>query len=347
MPASQRHKRPRWVSHSLLALLCVAAGLIGIGLTSLWYRVAGAAQNFDALVVTPAPLPAHAAAPLIVLPTLAPNSSSGGTNRSPVPVTILLLGADRRPGSEATPHTDTIMLLRVDPQQQRVALLSLPRDLWLPIPGHGSNRLNSAYLWGEIDGPPGAGMTLARAALSDRLGLPIDYTAVVDFRGFIGLIDAIGGITVDVEAPLVDDQYPTANLGTTTVRFAAGRQSMDGATALVYARVRHPDNDFARQSRQHAVLLAIGRRLRERGDLANLAAIERMSGALVGYVQTDMPRERMLELAWAMRDFDLSSVEVYGLAEAEVSFGVGNDRFAQTARPGALEDLARRFIEGN
>jgi LCP family protein required for cell wall assembly len=228
-------------------------------------------------------------------------------------------------------------VVRVEPAQRRVAVLSLPRDLWVPIPGHGSNRLNSAYLWGERDGPPGAGMALARAAVGDLLGIPIDYVAVADFRGFAGLVDAIGGIAVDVERPLVDPRFPTTARGTTTVRFAPGRQRMDGVTALTYARIRHPDSDFERGLRQQQVLLAIAERLRERGDLANLLAAERASAALVGYLQTDMPPELLLALAWAMRDLDPAGVERYALRERDVSFGVGNDRFAQLARPGALE----------
>jgi LCP family protein required for cell wall assembly len=235
------------------------------------------------------------------------------------------------------PRSDAVLVVRVEPAQRRVAVLSLPRDLWVPIPGHGSNRLNSAYLWGERDGPPGAGMALARAAVGDLLGIPIDYVAVADFRGFAGLVDAIGGITVDVERPLVDPRFPTADRGLTTVRFAPGRQRMDGVTALTYARIRHSDSDFERGRRQQQVLLAIAERLRERGDLANLLAAERASAALVGFLQTDMPPEQLLALAWAMRDLDPAAVERYALAEGDVSFGVGSDRFAQVARPGVLE----------
>lgn len=299
-------------------------------------------HNLAALAVTPAPSIAPERprpASLITLPTVEPSPSG-----APTPVTLLLLGLDRRPGERAVPRSDAILVVRVDPAQRRVAVLSLPRDLWVPIPGHGNNRLNSAYLWGERSGPPGGGMALARAAVSELLGIPIDYVAVADFRGFAGLIDAIGGITVDVERPLIDTSFPTVGRGTTTVRFAPGRQRMDGVTALTYARIRHPDSDFERGLRQQQVLLAIAERIRERGDLANLLAAERASAALVGYLQTDMPPERLLALAWALRDLDPAGVERYALREEDVSFGVDNDRFAQRARPGVLERYARLLM---
>lgn len=321
-------------------LVAIVAALIGAALVR---EAAGARRNLAAMAVTPvaSPTTPGGAAPLITLPTVGPAGSD-----APRPITVLLLGTDRRPGEEVTPRSDAILVVRVEPARGRVAVLSLPRDLWVPIPGHGHNRLNAAYLWGERDGPPGGGMAVARAAVGGLLGVPIDYVAVTDFRGFAALVDTVGGITVDVNAPLVDERFPTLDRGTTTVRFSPGPQAMDGATALTYARIRHPDSDFARGRRQQAVLVALAEALRNRGYLANLLAAERLTGALVGYVQTDMPPELVVELAWGLRDLDPAAVERYALSEADVSFGVHNDRFAQSPRPGALERYARLLIYG-
>ncbi len=326
-----------WTLVGLGTLLVVA--LLSIGAVVQVFEVR---RNLAALQITPAPAPADpASAPLLLLPTLAPTHSS-----APAPVTVLLLGADRRPGEEVTPRSDAVLVARIDPARERVALLSLPRDLWVAIPGHGYNRLNAAYLWGERDGPPGGGLALARATVSNALGIAIDYAVVADFRGFAGIIDALGGISVDVPRPLVDHQFPTADYRVTTVRFAAGRQRMDGTTALYYARIRHPDSDFERGLRQQAVLVAIAERLRERGDLATWVAIRRVSAAMVGYVQTDMPVERMLELAWALRNLDPARVERYAFTEADVRFGVDNDRVAQAPRPGVIERYVRLLFYG-
>ncbi len=328
-----------WPLVGLGALLVVA--LLSLGAAA---QALGVRRNLAALQITPAPAPERAgagSAPLLMLPTLAPTRPG-----APEPVTVLLLGTDRRPGEEVTPRSDAVLVARIDPGRKRVALLSLPRDLWVAIPGHGNNRLNAAYLWGERDGPPGGGLALARATVSDALGLPIDHGVVVDFRGFAGIIDALGGVNVDVPRPLVDHAFPTADYRVTTVRFAAGRQRMDGTTALAYARIRHPDSDFERGLRQQAVLVAIAERLRERGDLATWFAARRVSAALVGYVQTDMPVERMLELLWALRDLDPAAVEHYAFTEADVRFGVDNDRVAQAPRPGVVERYARLLLYG-
>lgn len=332
------HRRQR----AGLALLLTAVALLGA--TGALLRLGlGTRHNLEAIVVTPAPSlpPATAAAPLLALPTLAPTEAG-----EPRPVTVLLLGADRRPGEEVTPRSDAILVVRVEPAGRRVAVLSLPRDLWVPIPGHGHNRLNAAYLWGEREGPAGGGMALARAAVGDLLGVPVDYVAVTDFRGFAALIDTIGGVMIDVERPLLDTQFPTFDRRTTTVRFRPGPQMMDGASALTYARIRHPDSDFERGQRQQAILVAIAEALRHRGDLSNLLALERLTGALVGYVQTDMPAERMIALAWSLHDLDVASVEHYALREADVTFGVDKDRFALTARPGVIAHYARLLLYG-
>lgn len=337
-----RRRRPvslaTWLSIGTTALLAALAAFAGM---TLWE----VRRHLAALEVTPAPVASYGAsavAPRLVLPTLAPAEPG-----LPEPATVLLLGVDRRPDEEVTPRSDAVMVVRVDPSRRRVALLSLPRDLWTPIPGHGYNRLNAAYLWGERDGTPGGGLALARATVSNLLGVPIDYGVVADLRGFASLIDAIGGITVDVPAPLVDTRFPTADRRVTTVSFAAGRQRMDGVTALTYVRIRRPDSDFERIKRQQAVLIAIAERLRERGDLATLLAAKRASAALAGYVVTDMPTDRMLELAWALRDFDPSAVERYALSENDVDFGVDNDPVAQTPHPGVMERFTRLLLYGH
>lgn len=329
----------------LTALLAVA--LITTGAL----RLAGTQRNVAALSVTPAPLPVatrspDGAGPILTLPPLAITPVVvGATARDPAtPITVLLLGSDRRPGTEAIPRTDALIEASIDPVQGRVALLSLPRDLWTTIPGYGLNRINNAYLYGERAGPPGAGMSLARATVGELLGVPIDYVALIDLAGFAALVDAIGGIVVDVPAELVDRRFPTADNRTTAVRFAAGPQQMSGAAALTYSRIRNPDLDFGRMQRQQQVLLAIAEKLRTRGYLTNLLAAEELTGSLVGYVQTDMPTAQIAELAFALRNLETADVERYALSEADVEYGVAADRYALEARPGRLEALTAQWI---
>jgi LCP family protein required for cell wall assembly len=343
--------------HSGFNLLLTLAGLCAFALITMGALriVSGVQRNVVALSVTAAPLPTDAGAnpqptgaprPILSLPPLAitPEPVAVPTRTTDAPITILLLGSDRRPGTDVIPRTDALMVAHIDPAAGRVALLSLPRDLWAPIPGHGTNRINNAYLYGERTGPAGAGMSLARAAVSDLLGVPIEYVALIDLAGFAALVDAIGGVVVDVPAELVDRRFPTADNRTTTVRFAAGPQQMSGAAALTYSRIRNPDLDFGRMQRQQQVVLAIAEKLRVRGYVTNLLAAEDLTGSLVGYVQTDMPPELIAELAFALRNLEAANVERYALSEADVQYGVAADRYALQVRPGRLEALIEQWV---
>jgi anionic cell wall polymer biosynthesis LytR-Cps2A-Psr (LCP) family protein len=130
----------------------------------------------------------------------------------------------------------------------------------------------------------------------------------------------------------------------TVAHFLPGPQHMDGATALMYSRVRHPDSDFARMRRQQAVLVAILGRLHEQNALASIKRIEEVTTALRDYVRTDIPEERLIGLAWALRDVMPDQIERYVLDEQMVSFGVGADAYAEIARPGAIETLMARLL---
>ena len=244
------------------------------------------------------PLPSVTPIPTALPPTPTPSAPPAGG-----PITVLLLGSDARPGETDPSRTDAIIIARIDPHSGRVALLSLPRDLWVEIPGYGYARLNAANVWGIIYNAPEGGLGLARKTVSNLLGIPIDYTIHVNFQGFIGAIDALGGITVDVPKELYDDEFPTMDYGYTVAHFLPGSQQMDGATALMYSRIRHPDSDFERMRRQQAVVVGAMARIREQNPLQSLKSLEDVTAALREYVQTDLPEDRMIGLAWALRNF--------------------------------------------
>ena len=165
--------------------------------------------------------------------------------------TLLLVGLDRRQPNENS-RSDVIMLLSIERKTRSLSLLSIPRDLWANIPNYGWHRINAAYFFGEYyenNGPD-----LARRTVESVFGVPVHAVAVVDFTGFTALIDAFGGVDLTVAKTLVDNQYPTTDYGYTRIVIPAGRQHMDGETALIYARTRHPDNDFKRMGRQQNLI---------------------------------------------------------------------------------------------
>ena len=165
--------------------------------------------------------------------------------------TILLVGLDRRQPTESS-RSDVIMLLSIERKSRSLSLLSIPRDLWVVIPDYGWYRINAAYFFGEVY--EGSGAALARQTIESVFDVPVHAVAAVDFAGFVALIDAFGGISVTVAKDLVDNSYPTIDYGYTSVFIPEGLQHMDGETALIYARTRHPDNDFKRMGRQQSVI---------------------------------------------------------------------------------------------
>lgn len=203
--------------------------------------------------------------------------------------TVLLMGIDRRPG-EKSARADALLLLRIDPRTGDVALLSLPRDLMVRVPGVGNTRINAGYLYG--------GVALQKQTVSEFLGVRIDYGVAVNFSGFEGLIDALGGVTINVPRRLVDNAYPTASYGTIKVVFEPGIQTMNGARALIYARTRHPDSDFGRMHRQQQVISAIGNRLQSLGAGGTLARAGSIASALSDFVVADMSVAAATNVLW-------------------------------------------------
>ena len=187
---------------------------------------------------------------------------------------ILVLGLDRRPGEGDAVRADAIMVVTGDPQAPALGLLSIPRDLYIDIPGQGKNRINTAHVFGELEAP-GRGPVRTAAAISQNFGFPIDGWIRLDFRGFEAMIDAVGGVEVDVPKRIVDTAYPTEDYGTMTIEIAAGRQQMDGARALQYARTRHVSSDFDRAARQQQLFQALVARLAEPVTWPRLPAVWR------------------------------------------------------------------------
>ncbi len=174
-------------------------------------------------------------------------------------INVLLLGMGGA-GHDGPYLTDTIMLVSFQPSQKKAVLLSVPRDLVVPINDYGWRKINHINAFAEVENP-GQGGEQTRKILSDVLNIPIPYYVRIDFNGFKKIIDDLGGIAVNVERAFVDTLYPTADFKTKTVSFPAGWQVMDGEKALQFVRSRHGNNnegnDFARSKRQQKMILAI------------------------------------------------------------------------------------------
>jgi len=202
--------------------------------------------------------------------------------------TVLLMGIDRRGQSGGTSNTDSMMLFRLDPEGQIIGILSIPRDLYVEVPGHGQGRINTAYSWGERDGT--GGLTLARQTVSAALGVPVEHAVLIDFKVFVTLIDAIGGVDVDVPYNIYDPTYPDSGTGYDPFYLPAGQHHLDGTTALKYARTRAtPGSDFTRTARQRQIVLAVRDRVMELDLLPGLIAQSpQLWSSLQGAFETDL-----------------------------------------------------------
>lgn len=225
-------------------------------------------------------------------------------------VNILLLGTDKRLSEQGPSRTDTMIVVTVDPGTKTAGMLSIPRDLWVPIPGHSENRINVAHFLGERDKYPGGGPALAKKTVQYTLGIPVQYYVRINFEGFEKLIDAIGGIQVEVKSAIHDEKYPDNNYGYMTVDIPAGLQHMDGKTALQYARARHGSSDFSRARRQQQVLRAV----RDKVLSLNipLTRIPEMLKLVGDSVQTDLSLSEMYSLAKLAREIssEINSVVI-------------------------------------
>ncbi|HEU0248108.1 MAG TPA: LCP family protein [Gaiellaceae bacterium] len=215
------------------------------------------------------------------------------------PTTILVIGTDggRAPGRGDANRSDSLLLLRTDPGKHRISYLSIPRDLRVEIPGYGTSKVNAAN---QIGGP-----SLTIATVRTLTGLPIDHVIVVDFDGFRELIDALGGITVDVPKRILSNRFdcpykPAKCRDWEGWRFAKGPQHMDGRRALVYSRIRTnqldpSDTDISRGTRQQAVADAVGDEIASFGTFLRLPF---MGDTLAAPLATDLSAWELAQFGW-------------------------------------------------
>jgi LCP family protein required for cell wall assembly len=214
--------------------------------------------------------------------------------------TILLLGTDNAQigGREGDRHSDSIMLMRTDPSHHRLYYLSIPRDIVVPIPGYSTQKINAAF---QIGGP-----ALAIRTIHDFTGLPINHVVVVNFADFKDLINAVGGIDVNVPRPIRSNRFdcPYATQARCDKwpgwRFAKGTQHMNGERALIYARIREnqldpSESDVTRGARQQAVIDATMSKLTSFGSLISMP----FDGSKIAKpLTTDLSAWQFVQLGW-------------------------------------------------
>lgn len=225
-------------------------------------------------------------------------------------ITILMLGIDQRCDESGPTHTDSMMLLTIDPVGKSASLLSLPRDLWIDIPQIGIDRINQAFYYGELYELPGGGPELALQTVESLLGVPIHYFVTVNFDAFVEVVNLIGGIEIDVPEEINDQTYPDRCYGYDPFYLDAGTQRLDGNTALKYARTRATFGaDVDRAGRQQAVILAVRDRVTQLDMVPQLITqAPQLWQTLQNNIRTNMSLEEAIQLALLVQDIPRESI---------------------------------------
>lgn len=300
-PRRRRASRLHPVRILVLTVLCMLlSGTAGVVAYFFPVVVAGVSQTGQIEVVPPTATAGDKA------PTAPPTAAPGQ------PFTVLLLGSDddlkfdptQQVRSSATVLTQSMILVRVNPQTHRVVMESIPRDLWVHLSTGGYAKIDAAYAYG--------GARAAIATVQNNFHVHIDEYAWIGLEGLIKLIDLLGGVDVNVMNPVLDDQYPNdlsarGLYGYQRVAVLPGPQHLDGTHALEYVRSRHNDinGDFGRSARQQQVLLA----LKAKAATLNIADLPDIVAALSGQFKTSMGLDRVRSLLSIATAFDPANVK--------------------------------------
>ncbi len=326
-------KSHSWWQKPLTTLHIVTILLMGI---SLLYACAPAAvpatAPIPAGVSTPLPAAFQTNTPPLEQPVPAPTDVVrlptpdpwAGTRR----VTVLLLGVDKAEWESADragpPRSDTMILLTVDPLAKTAGVLSIPRDLWLSIPGIAEpNRINTAYRFGELYNLPGGGPALAMRTVEQLLGIPINYYVEIDFSAFVRLIDEIKGVKVFIAEPMTLSLIGTDK----NVQLEPGWVTLPGEIALAYARSRDSaEDDFDRAARQRQIIMAVRERILSFEMLPTLVLnAPSLYRTLSSGIRTNLTLAEIIRLAWLSEQIPDEKIHLAAIGPGELSAGQNPD----------------------
>ncbi len=275
------------------------------------------------------PAPAESGTENMVGDSQAPPQAAGPT---PEPwdgasrVNVLVMGLDYNDwrAGEGPPRTDTMILFTIDPVAKTAGVLSIPRDLWVNIPGYGYYKINQAYQLGEANKLPGGGPELAMKTVEHLLGVPIQYYALVDFNAFVRFIDEIGGVKIDVPKKIWIDIYDDDK---GRIRLKSGVQTLSGEYALAYARARYTEGgDFDRAQRQQQVIDGIRQRILDFNLLPVLIQkAPTLYNELAAGVNTNLTLDEAIQLAWLAIQVPEEDIHKGIIGPKQVNFGKSPD----------------------
>jgi LCP family protein required for cell wall assembly len=239
-------------------------------------------------------------------------------------VNVLVMGLDYRDWEVGeTPRTDTMILLTFDPITKTAGIVSIPRDLWVSIPGFEYAKINTAYYLGEVYNLPGGGAALAARTVEEFLGVPVPYYAQVDFQAFVDFIDHIEGVKLTLEEPIVLDRRGKDN----SVTIDAGTSTFPGEYALAYVRTRTGEGgDFDRAARQQQVIIGIRDRILNFDMMPKLVArAPEIYNDLAAGINTNLSLNQVIRLAWSALEVEAEDISQVIIGSGYITIGKSPD----------------------
>ncbi len=296
-PVTKRRRTWKIIGLSLGILLVMSAAAVAFFATRTVNSVSDIPRETDALPTGSRPPSAVPSNPLTA-----------------APVNILVIGSDKRNPDE-NGRSDSFIILHISGDRKSAYLISFPRDMWVTIPGHGSAKINAAYSWG--------GSALAVQTIEGLTGVRIDHVVTTDFAGFMGLIDVVGGVTVDNPVAFTGVEEGTGIY----YSWPKGPVQLNGTSALAFARQRYqlPRGDLDRALRQRALLKALAFKIASPDVLANPVRLSEVISSVSKFVTVDssLTNSAILDLATSMR---ITGADQISLLQAPITgFGRSAD----------------------
>ncbi|MDZ4768870.1 MAG: LCP family protein [Chloroflexota bacterium] len=289
--------------------------------------------------------------PTIPVPTATLDPLAGIQQLDPRRINILLMGIDQRRGETGAFRTDTMIVASIDPVRKTAGLLSIPRDLYVEIPGYQQYRINQANYIGDLNNYPGGGPALALATVTQNLGIQVDKYIMVNFDLFETVVRLVApsGVEVCPPAPIDDSDYPDAGYGTIAVYFSAGCQRLDAVRLLQYARTRATaGSDFDRAERQQEVLQALRNEVLNAGGIINfLGAAPQLWTELSDSYKTNLSLEEIISLASLALEIPRDSIRTgtIGVQQTRPATTAENDQVLIPVY-GAMRELFQEVFGG-
>jgi LCP family protein required for cell wall assembly len=293
-----RHSGCRSLSIALIASLTMTLCTVaGVASGYLFYELIEIPYFYDLYRTLVHPLEASGLLPAVGprFENFAPEQASElGVQANPR-VNILLVGLDQRwEVQHRSFRTDTIMIASLRADTNEALLFSIPRDLYVEVPGHGKRRINIAHVLGETENYPGGGPALLMDTIQQDFGIPLHGYVMIDFQGFRETVDLLGGVDIYVDKEIWDSHYPDDRGGEITIHIPAGQQHMDSETLLIYCRTRHGSDDFDRMARQQKALVALGKKAL---SLQMLPRLPELLQTMSHTFYTDLSPTKLIQLA--------------------------------------------------